>query len=873
MWDHQFSKKIGALGRAIYKQHLTHPTIQTAKLVDIVTKLGALTQTAGTAFMSRPHSLQMGNWNKKRADRTYFTEQNDAYVAAVNAMRARGIGDIPNTFMPSGLSIPGGAGPGGMFSYQGSLAQRLGESSRTELASQFAPLYMRSLTDAIENTPNDDMAIAISEKITDGIKKVGMESVAKQALINTFGLKRGLIPKTEWGAQLLLNVLSGIPHYADGGVVDRGTIALVGEAGPELILPLKDIPHFAKGGTVDGDRYTISRSYDFVKPVAGQAAAFKEGAPPGPIVAGDYSGITKDLVGNVKEQVERIKKEFPEANRNIAALRAAYPDLAQAQLEKLKYIQDYVSKLTITEDNVKDIEKLLIEDEKILDNLFGTVNAQGQATTSMLGEVKIIANSLQAMMDLNVDMGGVIEPPQTSNEIAASALGRIESELGKAVGSGGDIPYEALARRMVEEGLVKSYKAAMKELEKGVKGMLDVQKSRYERHKEQSNPHEIASAMKQLFGGALPRSFDPEDPKWEPMRIAASKRKAERAATPYEEPNLTGLTNLISNPSSELNGGPLKKSFKDIHKEMMRGLGKAMSGLFGGDISKAKGITGKLSTAMGNKASSLLGAGKLASGALLGGIALGVGSIVALLNKLVKASPVLQGVLDLFNLAVNMLLMPLGNAIGEKMLPAILEMITWAVDVGGPALAGLVDVGQNLWNWFGGEQITAIIDAVNFFKNGDWLGGLGKIWEAIMNGNPLLHALKDGIFWIKDKVLLPLWNWLSHPVENIFKPMGEAIKNVFTGIVDVGGNVVDSVKGFLGLASGGLVMGTPFGTPAIIGEGGQSELIVPLDEVQETFNGGKGITIVFQGPVYGMNDFKRTVTDIASEAINSARYR
>lgn len=895
MWDHQFTKKIGALGRAIYKQHLTHPTIQTAKLVDIVTKLGALTQTAGTAFMSRPHSLQMGNWNKKKAERTYFTEQNDAYVAAVNAMRARGTGGVPNTFMPSGLAIPGGNGLGGMFSYQGSLAQKLGEASKTELASQFAPLFMRSLTDAIENTPNDDMAIAISEKITDGIKKVGMESAAKQALVNTFGLKRKLIPKTEWGAQLLLNALNGIPHYADGGVVNKGTIALVGEAGPEIILPLKKIPHYANGQVVNGQHTSnLPMSTSELMSMLG-------------IRFDPNFGVTSIINGN--KDLSKVLVLYDIAKTLVGVL-DKNTTIGGAMNAKLKGVTEEIKEAVTIIKAGGDAFKQMSDANWMLSSMLDTFAHNSPYALSEPTERLVTRDDLKAMA----------EALKLTDEQKARALKDITDKLGQSFAAG-RIDREEFASLLVEMGFSKNMKAGRKDVGQMAREMFDVRRQRAERRAENRETAGTASSgftemfdyqrsttlsdaekgMRMLFDMEVPESafrntssdlarqrafgewmkenrirkkpFDPTDPKWDAMRLAADMRKSRRSVEADSEPDLTGLANLISNPSSELNGGPLKKTFKDVYKEKKQSLAEAMSGLFGGDVSKAKGITGKLSAVIGNKASSMLGAGKLAGGALLGGIALGVGSIVALLNKLVKASPVLQGVLDLFNLAVNMLLMPLGNAIGERMLPAVLEMVTWAVDVGGPALAGLVDFGQNLWNWFCGDQIGAIIDAVNFFKNGDWLGGLEKVWEALMNGNPLLHVLKDGLFWIKDKVLLPMWNWLSHPVENIFKPMGQAIKSVFEGIGDMGGNVVDSVKGFLGLASGGLVMGTPFGTPAIIGEGGQSELIVPLDEVQETFNGGKGITIVFQGPVYGMNDFKRTVTDIASEAINSARYR
>jgi hypothetical protein len=54
------------------------------------------------------------------------------------------------------------------------------------------------------------------------------------------------------------------------------------------------------------------------------------------------------------------------------------------------------------------------------------------------------------------------------------------------------------------------------------------------------------------------------------------------------------------------------------------------------------------------------------------------------------------------------------------------------------------------------------------------------------------------------------------------------------------------------LAEGGIVQATPGGVPAIIGEGGKDEAVIPLDD-DGAMNrlGGGGTTIIFQGPTLG----------------------
>jgi len=53
------------------------------------------------------------------------------------------------------------------------------------------------------------------------------------------------------------------------------------------------------------------------------------------------------------------------------------------------------------------------------------------------------------------------------------------------------------------------------------------------------------------------------------------------------------------------------------------------------------------------------------------------------------------------------------------------------------------------------------------------------------------------------------------------------------------------------LAEGGIVMPTPGGTQATIGEGGQPEAVIPLDRAGEFGMGGGGVTINFNGPIMG----------------------
>ena len=90
----------------------------------------------------------------------------------------------------------------------------------------------------------------------------------------------------------------------------------------------------------------------------------------------------------------------------------------------------------------------------------------------------------------------------------------------------------------------------------------------------------------------------------------------------------------------------------------------------------------------------------------------------------------------------------------------------------------------------------------------------------------------------------------------------------------IGSVATGFVKGIAGafgihFATGGYVPATPGGVPAIIGEGGEGEYVIP----ESKLNSIGGLTIVFSGNVYGMNDFKQQVRSIMNEYTTKASFR
>ena len=82
---------------------------------------------------------------------------------------------------------------------------------------------------------------------------------------------------------------------------------------------------------------------------------------------------------------------------------------------------------------------------------------------------------------------------------------------------------------------------------------------------------------------------------------------------------------------------------------------------------------------------------------------------------------------------------------------------------------------------------------------------------------------------------------------------GPGVAAAFSGLAKVAGAAQIAQVAGVKLAEGGIVRASNGGTPAIIGEGGRDEAVIPLDDpaAQERLGGGRGTTIIFNGPVLG----------------------
>lgn len=223
------------------------------------------------------------------------------------------------------------------------------------------------------------------------------------------------------------------------------------------------------------------------------------------------------------------------------------------------------------------------------------------------------------------------------------------------------------------------------------------------------------------------------------------------------------------------------------------------------------------------------------------------------------------------------------------------------------AIVGLVGAA---WEWIklvvqaGFAAVWGIVQGI-----GNWLSNLwSSIWGGITGGVSgawewIKAIVNDGMLWVLDKIN-GVGSWISGVWTNIWNGISDFFGNIWSGIKDTFKNSINGLIGFLNsfidkwnsisiefstpdvpgtdwggqdikidlpdlphvpkLAAGGVVMPRPGGTPAIIGEAGAAEAVIPLTpKFLGQLGGGGAPTIVVNvgGSVIAERDLAQTVYD------------
>ncbi len=261
----------------------------------------------------------------------------------------------------------------------------------------------------------------------------------------------------------------------------------------------------------------------------------------------------------------------------------------------------------------------------------------------------------------------------------------------------------------------------------------------------------------------------------------------------------------------------------------------------------------------------------------------GFGIVEDIYGRLKAASPLLQTIESLFNLAMTLFFMPLGNKLAEVLIPATIDLLDKVVD---------------MWDAFEGKTFGEMLGiAVNqgvklfasYFNNiGELLkeqGGyaasigtlLSTIGDFIMNhGASTLKFILTATTTILSNFKWFISAWMSmkaaeitlSAMSNVEKATIGKVARVaaLAGLIAFAGSA--SVMTGLGLAEGGYVPAKAGGSLRVLGEGGKGEYVIPEDKI-----GSYGGNITYN--IYGYTDseLKTIIQDTVNEQVSQSRIR
>lgn len=345
--------------------------------------------------------------------------------------------------------------------------------------------------------------------------------------------------------------------------------------------------------------------------------------------------------------------------------------------------------------------------------------------------------------------------------------------------------------------------------------------------------------------------------------------------------------------------------------DSISGGGGALGGIAG---NMSDGAKGKGALAVAGAALAIGGQVTSAAGsAISGGWNTAIGflkSINKAVIKIMNTSPVFEAIRNILNLAYQMAFLPAMTLLQTNLLPLFTNLLNWAVGFGQDFAVTFQKYIEPITDSFR-SALSGVMEFFNSRKNdiAELLAGAIQTLPAMLQIQKAMIELvvnnKDAILETVNLTLQAMKSLVSQGVidalldfarssadfikeygEDLIRTMVKIAKFLQTltgGIFDlsnsnktkvsgtgIGNALVGGFRTIFHLAEGGYVPSTPGGVPAIIGEGGEGEYVIPESKMGRI---GGGITINFTGNVYGMNDFKYQVRSIMNEYSTKSNYR
>lgn len=302
------------------------------------------------------------------------------------------------------------------------------------------------------------------------------------------------------------------------------------------------------------------------------------------------------------------------------------------------------------------------------------------------------------------------------------------------------------------------------------------------------------------------------------------------------------------------------------------------------------------------------------------------GVVEEIYKHMKKSSPLLEMIENLFNLAMQLFFMPLGNKLAEVMLPAIINMLDAVMDIwdkfegktlgemfsiaiteGVQLVASyLMDLGSLLENEEGiVRSIGSLLSTIGEFLADDGariIEFLARVFEFLMNNVGYLILMAVEFFAASIGIQSGIFAYLMARMD--WKEIGSKIaaaSAVTAGVgafaavnaAFIGSGMAGEVFNIQEYANGGYVPPSPGGKVIRIAEGGEGEYIIPESKVDtmlpgmipynssvsnvstnvSTANMGSNVTNNFYFEGLTNDELKTIIRDEVNDMVSQSKYR
>lgn len=285
------------------------------------------------------------------------------------------------------------------------------------------------------------------------------------------------------------------------------------------------------------------------------------------------------------------------------------------------------------------------------------------------------------------------------------------------------------------------------------------------------------------------------------------------------------------------------------------------------------------------------------SNVLQSGLNTVIGTVQDIYNRLKQSSPLLQTIESLFNLAVQLFFMPLGNKLATVLLPAVLELVDGVMEIWdkfeGKSLGEMFTIAISEGARLFGEYIAnigtllkeeggvvgsigstlVVLGNLISSKGAEIINGIAKLLEFIMQNLPGIITALVGFKAATVAMLAAIIinTAMTAGAASLWTLGGAAVAGAVTaGVASAAiSNMFGTETDISGHANGGYIPPTPGGKIIRVAEGGEGEYIIP--ESKRLTTGGNTYNITINGMTN--DELKTYITDIVNDRTNEYRLR